>query len=319
MIFSMSDLLPEHFELKNKNLLTVGVKRLETERFKSKITLDIKQLRPLFKNMKFYYRRKTFPKLEDFGTADVDLTTGQGVRIKAVWVVEGVGDLPLVMNLSKVKCTIDKLDIHIVEAAKHEFLDKVATSLFIGQIKQNIAQAIVDNIVKLVNPFSDQMNDFFKTRPLERFAETTSQQIASAIDTTTTTISSMQPTLQRVGEQIKETAKQVWEHPKEKTEELKEKASEKYEEVKSDLSKKTEEAKETISEKAEQAKEKVQEWTQQPTQEVREPTSRTFGGGEMFEPVATPAIIPEDKTTVDTSLFTEKSTGSPLVSPKVAK
>jgi len=284
------------------------VKRLETERFKSKITMDVKHMRPLFKNMRFYYRRKTFPKLEDYGTADVDLTAGQGVRIKIAWLLEGKGDRPLELMLAKVKCTIDKLDIHIIEAAKHEFLDKVATSLFIGQIKQNIAQAIVNNIVQMVEPFNAKMNEFLRTRPLERLSESASKQINYAYEQAKETVQQVQPTLQKVGEQIKETAKQAWENPQATTEDLKGKASQKIEEVKEKVS----DLKDQASQKLEEAKDTVKSSS----------VNQSFGGGvqPVVEiPIAGPNATPEDRTLFKPELKLEKRAESPLVPPKVAK
>lgn len=72
----------------------------------------------------------------------------------------------------KIKAVIDKMDIKIKDA-KHEYasfflfpykfsvIDKIATTMFIGTIKQQVAQAIVSNLAESLQPINDQMNNWF--------------------------------------------------------------------------------------------------------------------------------------------------------------
>lgn len=76
------------------------------------------QVRAHFENIRFFYRRKKMPKMEDTGIADVDLSQGSGIYIKMVWKLTSVGNGPLQISLLKVKCNIDRLAITIREA-KH--------------------------------------------------------------------------------------------------------------------------------------------------------------------------------------------------------
>jgi len=219
----LGDILPEFFELKTRNLLKVDIRKLETDKTKTKILLRIKQLKPQFKNMKFYYKKKTFPKIEDYGIADVDLAAGDGTQIKVEWIVKSKRDMPFTITLTKVKCVIDKLDIHIKEA-KHDIFDRLATTFFSGRIKKSIAQSIVDNIVKAIEPFNDRLNTWFSSHPIDRLAESANVQLKEAYSRGQEVIrEEIAPRVQEAAESIKEKAKSAVKTVDEKAKEAAEK------------------------------------------------------------------------------------------------
>jgi len=164
VLVSIPDLVPELFTIRTKNLVVLNLKQLETEKNNTKVTLEVKNIRPIFKNMKFYYKRKTFPQIEDYGVADIDLSKGNGARIKINWKVKSKNNRPFAFSLMEVRCVIDSLEIDIKEA-KHSVFDRIATSVFAATIKQQVAAAIVNSIVEALSPLNDSMNDWFATRP----------------------------------------------------------------------------------------------------------------------------------------------------------
>jgi len=272
----LGDILPEFFELKTRNLLKVDVRKLEADKTKTKIFLKIKQLKPLFKNMKFFYKRKTFPKIEDYGIVDVDLAAGEGTRIKIEWVVKSKRDMPFTITLTKVKCVIDKLDIHIKEA-KHDIFDRFASTFFAGRIKKSIAQAIVDNIVKAIEPFNDRLNTWFSSHPIERLAETANIQLKEAY------ARGQEVVREQIAPRVSEVAESVKEKVKSAAETVKEKAKETTEKLETTL--KGEEGKqEAIPMEAEKTKELSREWKREEEVKKQEksPTDLPFGS---FQPI----------------------------------
>jgi len=165
LTFYVADFIPEYVQLQTKTDTVVDVHNLETPKNELKVILNIDRFRPHFENVSVWYKKKTFPKIEDHGIADIDLSAGEGTRIKIIWKIKSESDKPFTFSLMKVKCVIDKMDIRIRDA-KHEILDKIATTLFIGQIKQSVAQAVVNNLVTSLQPLNDQMNKWFATRPV---------------------------------------------------------------------------------------------------------------------------------------------------------
>jgi hypothetical protein len=166
LILHVNELMPDFVHLKTKTDTTMNVHKLATEKSSTKVIMEVDKIRAMFKSMKFFYRRKRTPKMEDHGVADVDLSKGTGISIKIVWKLKTRSDLPFHLQLVKVKCNIDKLAI-TVKSAKHSILDKLATKLFAGQIKKQIANSIVENIMKALIPMGERLNDLFKRRPIE--------------------------------------------------------------------------------------------------------------------------------------------------------
>jgi hypothetical protein len=184
--------------------------------------------------MKFWYLRKTFPKIEDFGNVDIDLSKGKGAKIKIIWKIKSKSNRPFAFALLEVKCIIDSMDV-TVKDAKHEILDRIATSVFAANLKQSVAQGIVNAIVDSLRPMNDQMNSWFASRPIESLYERANEQIHQV---------------------YQQTNRLIKDHPIDK-------AMDKAREIVSDI-------KETASEKIEVAKEYIGEKTAEVSQAVKE-------------------------------------------------
>jgi len=165
MILHVGDLLPEFVNFRTKTDTRMSVQRLQTQKNTTKIVMEVDKVRALFKDIRFFYRRKRVPRIEDHGIADVDLSQGTGVSVKIVWKLKSRMNQPYLLRLLKVKCSIDRLAI-TVRNAKHNILDKLATKLFAGTIKKQMANAIVNNIISALQPISVKLNELFKRKPL---------------------------------------------------------------------------------------------------------------------------------------------------------
>jgi hypothetical protein len=226
----VSDFIPEMVQLTTKSDTKLDVAKLETSKQEFKVILSIERFRPRFEDVVFWYKRKHFPKLEDRGIVDIDLSAGEGTRIKIVWKIKSEANKPFTFSLMKVKSVIDKMDIKIKDA-KHDVLDKIATTMFIGTIKQQVAQAIVNNLVDSLQPINDQMNKWFASHPIDTLMENANRQLKSAYEKGVSSIP------ERPLETALETGKQI------------------YENVKQGISLQTETAKENIQQTVETAKE----------------------------------------------------------------
>jgi len=266
------ELLPQFFELKTKSDYKIDLSDMKTKTGFVKVTLELSQLKPSFKDIKFWYKRKSFPKIEDEGHADVDLSAGEGMRVKVVWRIKApTGHKPFTLSLIDVKCTVDKMDI-TVKDAKHDILDKLAMPIARGNIKQQIAQSVVDAIVGAVQPVNDTMNQWFATRPLGSIKDKVNDALHDAFENTNKALHDhpVDKTTAAVNDKLegaKESAKKYYEDAKDKLADTKESMKEKVDEVKGmdkeDLKDKAEELKGKVADKASEmkdsAKEKVQE------------------------------------------------------------
>jgi len=201
---------------------------MESKAAYMKVILDMNDLKPSFKDVKFWYKRKSFPKLEDYGTADIDLSSGSGARIKIVWKIESAPERAFALSLMNVKCTIDKMNVHVIDA-KHNILDKIASTVFIGSIKKGVAQGIVDSVVGFVQPLNDQMNQWFATRPIESVKEKANEAFQEAFEKTNEAVKNSKEAVHDAYEVAKVKVNAAAENLKERAEDLKEDLKDKIE------------------------------------------------------------------------------------------
>jgi len=162
MTFSGRDILPDHIHIRVLNDLKLDTSQEKQKDYlaRTKIHINVDNILMTFENMKFYFKRKSFPQVEDYGTADVEIG-GEGLQLKLTWELLTKTNAPLECSLKSVKCNIDELNITILDS-NHDILNNVISSLFSGYIKNMVAEAIVDKIKESLGSVNDQLNDFFK-------------------------------------------------------------------------------------------------------------------------------------------------------------
>jgi len=76
IVFNGSDIMPDRIQIKAGADINVNLKELALEEtVVSDIQLIMKDIESHMRNVDFWFKRKTFPKMEDEGTADVDLSS----------------------------------------------------------------------------------------------------------------------------------------------------------------------------------------------------------------------------------------------------
>jgi hypothetical protein len=182
LVFDATTFMPEHLDFRMLNVSHVDFKHSERDVLRHQLFIQVDHIKPQFKHLKFYYRRKTFPTIEDYGVADVGLT-GEGAMIRVLWTIESRGGRRPVAELSEVKCQIDKITIHIVgEATKHNILDAIMAPLMSSVIKNKMSELIEDYLRAKLNNVTVSINDFFASRPTERLKERAEEMIQSSIE-----------------------------------------------------------------------------------------------------------------------------------------
>jgi len=172
-----TDVLPEHFQMQFDNKLDADL-RLQGNPTtnKTRLWIEVSGIKPQFKHFSFAYRRKTFPALEDRGTANL-FFKGKGMKVVASWEVDSESGKQPNAFIRNCKCTIDSVDIQILEAEKHSFFDKMAATMMQSTVKRKLSAAIEELLWANMGPINDQINQFFKERPVETlFLKATSVQ-----------------------------------------------------------------------------------------------------------------------------------------------
>jgi len=152
------DILPEHVRLFFDTKVDVNLKEgPKNDVTKALLTLEVNNIKTHLRDIYFAYRRKTFPKVEDEGIADLDVT-GSGTSIKLQWLVKSKGDQPLVMRVNKADCDVSGLKIRIKDA-KHAWLDKMASGIFAGYVRRQLEDELENQLKEFGWTVADSMND----------------------------------------------------------------------------------------------------------------------------------------------------------------
>jgi len=169
LLFSGTDILPDHLEFKFQNRVKVNLQDIEQDVSTHNLKLTVDKIKPTLHNLKFYYKKKTgFPKIEDYGIVDV-VFKGDGMALTLLWELLSSKGQPPTIQLVSTKCTIHSLGIHFVkEKTKHDIIDRLFVRLLNSTIKKRIANAVAEYIQMRVTQIDNQINQFFITRPIEK-------------------------------------------------------------------------------------------------------------------------------------------------------
>lgn len=165
-----ADILPEFFRMKIDDKIEADL-RLKggPSHNRTRLWVEVSGMKPKFRHFKFAYNRKTFPKLDDQGMANL-FFKGNGCKIVLVWEVHSdIGSGSAVAKLKNCKCIIDSIDIQILEAEKHSWFDQMAASWMQGSLKRKLSAAIEEFLCANIDPLNQRLNDFFYHSPLEKF------------------------------------------------------------------------------------------------------------------------------------------------------
>jgi len=163
--------LPEQIDIAVRNDFHFDSADPSKDIFQNIVQFRVSNIKPEFKNFKFSYQRKTFPKIEDWGEADLKIA-GEGAFIQVTWNLVSVAGEPPVANLDMVKCEIDRLEINVFgEKTHHGVLDKMLLPFFIPTIKSKISSTIEDLLRTRLLELNSQINDFFLSKPIESLKE----------------------------------------------------------------------------------------------------------------------------------------------------
>jgi hypothetical protein len=163
--------LPEHIDFAMRNDTHLDTKDSSKDEMRNILAFQVDNIKPEFKSFKFYYRRKTFPKIEDFGVADMKIS-GKGALLRVTWRIASKAGSKPVATLTDVTVYIDKLDLHIIgERTKHDVLDKMLAPFVARNIKDKISASLEDYLRSKLNDVNRQLNSLLQSSPVETLKE----------------------------------------------------------------------------------------------------------------------------------------------------
>jgi len=158
-VFAATDIVPENMIVKTKTSLKLNADKKEVnpqDKSKSYMTVKLQNIKTHLRDVHFYYKHTTFPKISDEGLADLDVEgAATGITIK--FAVVSPKDKPVEVRVEKVKANISGLKIKILDA-RHKIMDRIITSLFSGAIALRVQMIIQDNIKMSIEKGLENIN-----------------------------------------------------------------------------------------------------------------------------------------------------------------
>lgn len=151
---TLRDIVPEAVKFKYKgffDLSTVDLKDVGMED-SHKMRLKLKSIYYHMTNIQFWVRRKTFPKIEETGTVDIDLG-GKGLTLD-VALKTAFADGGELYRVDSVKCKIHKLSMKLHET-RHDFLYNLALRLFKNKIRKRVERNIEEQVRNSLMRFNE--------------------------------------------------------------------------------------------------------------------------------------------------------------------
>jgi hypothetical protein len=154
------DVIPDNIFVHLESDSWVSVRELETECSRTRLVISLRNLRTEIKDIKFYYKRKSFPKMEESGLATLRIG-GRGATLTITFRVDQKpGDPVARFTSGHVDFEIDHMDIDYDRATlTHDILVPMITGLFMGSIVHAIERAVEKNLGSVVNDIGIRLSE----------------------------------------------------------------------------------------------------------------------------------------------------------------
>jgi len=181
--FNGSDIMPDRVQIKTGTDINVNLKELALEEsVVSDVQLVMKDIESHMKNVEFWFKRKTFPKMEDEGRADVDIQSGTWIIVhwEIIAAPKDQKEQPLRIRAKKIQVHLGGIKIKVKEA-KHDTLLNIFTGLFSGAIRKRVENRLATNLFELINGLDDKINKLIQNPAA--LAQDIKESVTSALPT----------------------------------------------------------------------------------------------------------------------------------------
>ncbi|KAL7751249.1 hypothetical protein RI367_003455 [Sorochytrium milnesiophthora] len=156
IILSSKNVLPNILEVRMENAGILSPYSEINDRFTHRITLNAFQIQADVHDVSFYYRKKTFPRLKDWGVADFQIM-GQGISVyTTVEYDRWREDRTLIPRV--VDVMVDDIHLH-VHHSYHDGMYKIITPMLIAALKRQIRTGVQRTILDYLSWFDERITD----------------------------------------------------------------------------------------------------------------------------------------------------------------
>jgi hypothetical protein len=137
-----------------------------SQRFLLKFVVE--GIRPEFRDVKFDYKKHTFPYIKNNGIADLEFGES-GISTYAIFSIDTGNDKITKARLMNFNVTVDTVTINIKEASKHEWLEKMMIApIYASAFRTRLQNSLHGFILNRLTQYIIELNLWFKTKPLDR-------------------------------------------------------------------------------------------------------------------------------------------------------
>jgi len=147
------DVIPDKIGLHLESDTSLNVRDIQTDKTRTRLVVSLRNLRTEIKDVKFYFKRKEFPKVADSGLATIRIG-GKGAELKITFDVEQkAGERAAIFTSSgKVDFNIGTMDIDVnKDTINHDILIPMVIGLFKRNIISAIERGVEKNLTNVIN------------------------------------------------------------------------------------------------------------------------------------------------------------------------
>jgi hypothetical protein len=159
VILCSYDIIPENIKFHLESDLEFSFQDTEMKGTHTFLVIQLKHFRTELKDVEFYYKKKTFPELEDKGRVTFRIK-GQGANLTLTYKIEQKPEdkVPRIME-GNALFDISDLDIEFdTSTIHHTVLVPMLTKLFKLQIKLQLENSVEKNLKRWINQLGDMMS-----------------------------------------------------------------------------------------------------------------------------------------------------------------
>jgi len=142
LVLNVSDVIPERVLIESRGKVLLDPKQMEIEGAAHGLRITMNNINIHMPDAHLWFRRKSFPKVEDEGRAALDVG-GRGLDL--IITLRTLGKAPNFFRVQQVECNVHNLALSLSDT-HHDFLYNSLLKMFSGTVKSDIESAIEDNI-----------------------------------------------------------------------------------------------------------------------------------------------------------------------------
>jgi len=153
------DIIPDNILFHLETTSEISMRDIQLKGTHTYLVIELDRLLTELKDVEFYYRKKTFPELEDSGRVTFRVN-GAGAKLTLTYNVEQGPDDPVPrMKQGYANFDISNLDIEFdTTTLKHPVLVPLLTAMFKLQIKLQIEQQVETNLTGFIKQLGELMS-----------------------------------------------------------------------------------------------------------------------------------------------------------------